>query len=165
MGYWDGEDGQARIERLKELATQGLSCAEIANEMSGDFKEYISRNAVIGKLARMKIVNVGPARRERRPAKERPPKMVTIKPRPIMELFVAPIEDVTEEPPPMIDNAISAGVDYLKNPPWGCKALIGRRGSDGLEMCCGQRRGFNINGDESAYCPQHHRAFHTPKAA
>jgi len=42
------------------------------------------------------------------------------------------------------------GVEYLKNGPNGCKAILNKRGSDGLAMCCGRLR---YNG--RPYCETH----------
>jgi hypothetical protein len=135
--------------------------------MSGEFQVYVSRNAIISKLGRMKIEHVGVQVTARKRAKREPkPKMVTIKPvKPA--LFEVPIEIIDDiEVPAMIDGVASAGVDYLANPSWGCKALLDRRGSDGLFMMCGQRRcvtqrqGVEV---DSAYCEEHHRLFHKPR--
>lgn len=165
-GYWDGEIGAERVARLRELATQGLSCAEIANTISGEFQSFVSRNAVIGKLGRLKIANQGP--KPRGAAKPRPaqkPKLVTVKPRPVFDLFVTPIEDVTDAPP-LVDGVVSEGVNYLDNPSWGCKATIGKIGTDKLQMLCGQRRCVVERGlieVDSAYCARHHQLFHQPR--
>ena len=49
------------------------------------------------------------------------------------------------------------GVEYLKNNV-GCKAILDRRGSDGLPMCCGAPR--MVNGTTSVYCRLHYKRFH-----
>lgn len=45
---------EARVEKLKELSAEGLSCSQIAEILGG-----VTRNAVIGKLLRLKIRHIG----------------------------------------------------------------------------------------------------------
>jgi hypothetical protein len=66
MDFWTGW----RVEALKRLWMQGLTCTQIAAEMGGD----ITRNAIIGKVHRLKLKrstgyenepNMGPAPRQK----------------------------------------------------------------------------------------------------
>lgn len=149
-----------KIERLKELSGQSeLSATQIASAMSRYFNEHISRNMVIGKLHRIGIRGRHPIV-EKKPAPVQRPRLVPR--RPVYEM-PPPVAEA-EAPPPMIDNIASSGVEYLVAPAWGCKAILGKRGSDGLSMCCGQPRGLNEKGGESAYCPAHHRLYNVPRA-
>lgn len=59
MGYWDGADGDARVELLSRLYALGLSAGKIAAQMP---TPRPSRNAVIGKIVRLGL-NAGGARR------------------------------------------------------------------------------------------------------
>jgi GcrA cell cycle regulator len=63
MSHWNDE----RIEKLKKLWAEGLSCSQIASKIGG-----ISRNAVIGKVTRLGLSgrNV-PARRTSAPSARR----------------------------------------------------------------------------------------------
>src|SRR3954465_6580408 len=62
---------EERIERLKELWTEGLSASQIAAELGGD----VSRNSVLGKANRLGLAH-GPAKASSapRPCKPPPPK-------------------------------------------------------------------------------------------
>jgi GcrA cell cycle regulator len=70
-GTWTDE----RVEQLKSCLDAGFSCSQIAREIG------VTRNAVIGKIARLKLVRVKDAlagQRERRPPPIAPhPRIVT----------------------------------------------------------------------------------------
>lgn len=49
------------------------------------------------------------------------------------------------------------GIDYLQLGPDGCKAILDKRGKDGLWMCCGKPRQR-----DKPYCPGHVAAYGPP---
>jgi hypothetical protein len=55
------------------------------------------------------------------------------------------------------------GVAYMKLRD-GCKAILDKRGPDGLLMCCGKQR-VTLNGDAlpTPYCDDHHRIYNNPQ--
>jgi hypothetical protein len=56
-------------------------------------------------------------------------------------------------PPPPKRNGVvhhDNGIEYLKLTEDGCKAILDKRGSDGLSMCCGKQREQG-----KPYCPGH----------
>lgn len=59
MGYWDGEEGEKRVEAVIKLWNEGLSASQIANRLG-----HTTRNAVIAKVHRLRLDGVAMARRE-----------------------------------------------------------------------------------------------------
>jgi GcrA cell cycle regulator len=85
-----------RVERLKNRFEAGLSCREIADDIG------VSRNAVIGKLSRLKLTrDVGDARRPAR-------KDATTGPRPkaVPRLQYRMLQAVYAEPLPVADDEL-----------------------------------------------------------
>lgn len=108
---------------LVERWREGRTMAEIASELG------VSRGAIAGRKRR--LTEQGHAFEEREPA--------------FPEKVVAAIKPV-ERGVVRHDN----GIEYLRLGPDGCKAILDKRGSDGLRMCCGRLR---ENG--KPYCPGH----------
>ena len=54
------------------------------------------------------------------------------------------------------------GVNYSALTEAGCKALLDKRGSDGLMMCCGKLRCDDADGVLTAYCDDHHKVYNNP---
>jgi GcrA cell cycle regulator len=84
LTFWTDE----RIERLKQLWAQGLSCSQIASELGG-----VSRNGVIGKVHRL-----GLAARHRTPAKPKLPRHRVVKARPWRVVPAAALVAVVTQP-------------------------------------------------------------------
>jgi GcrA cell cycle regulator len=65
MGLMYGEWNDANVIKLKQLWADGFTCSQIANELQAGF----SRNAIIGKVMRLKLERRGktPVRTKQRP--------------------------------------------------------------------------------------------------
>ena len=141
IGLWDA----AKTALAVKLWEQGYSAGHIARQL-----DNISRNAVIGKLHRMRVDSHG-----RNPIHTIRPKKAKHAAR-RNEMSTDEIEGVAvplpekDEPP----------VEYLAMENHQCRALLEERGSDGLLMCCGRtrlRNGFGCFA--SSYCAKHDREF------
>jgi len=140
QGYWT-ED---RIKRLTMLWNMGLSAAQASAHFPGQ-----SRNSIIGKWVRLGLrrgtnghVTPGAGRP---PAASRP-RVKTSKPLP-------PPEPIDEDHEP---------VAYSEASESHCRALLDRRGPDGLLMCCGRQRmrwAYPDGAFVSSYCPRHDRQY------
>lgn len=93
-----------RVERLKEMWAEGLSCSQIAAELGGG----LTRNAVIGKVTRLGL----PLRKKNRVPQRRPHsnfKFKTRKPKRIEgknAARVRPVEDWKIEPEPYVQDTL-----------------------------------------------------------
>ncbi len=102
---------EERVEKLKELWAEGLSASEIARVLGG-----VTRNAVIGKVHRLRLAGRAPARRGKpasgSPAKRREPRKKTATQRPATPVTngatalkaqkeTAPVEAVKAEVAPL----------------------------------------------------------------
>jgi hypothetical protein len=154
---WSGAQGPDRLKRLEELWKSGATGALAAKTLTDEFGEVFTRNAVMGKASRLKLLRDRPgevrSRGAKRGSEQRAVMRIVVRPKP------APAPAPTFEEAPIVPEPETAGVNYLDNMD-GCRALIGRRGDDGLEMCCGKRRGITADGGESSFCPEHHRRFY-----
>lgn len=151
-----------RIERLKVLHSQGLSCSQIAVDLGG-----ITRNAVIGKVHRLELPTPphraaqGPSQRRPR-APRRPRRMVPSLPGVTNSMAVA------EPAPPLVPIVLPPGADrpvtLAERGPNDCCAPLDQRRADGELLYCGDTRGNNWEGRRSPYCAMHHGLFYvTPK--
>jgi len=147
--YWT-ED---RVELLKKLFNDGLSSTVAAKHFPGQ-----TRNGVIGKWTRL-----GLKRGKEKPTttiKEPRPRVVRrssfrsycpAKPGVIPTIPVAPEIIGPHQPVTFSDLA-----DHQ------CKAVLDKRGDDGLFMRCGRERVRIDNSFISAYCAFHDRLFNRP---
>lgn len=137
---------EERIEDLKRLVAAGGSAAEIAAAL------HLSRNAVIGKVARLGLVLKGaranktmrkrPAERQAPAVKQQAPPTVPAKAPEQLDL----VEWIASAPAP---------VEYLKLTKDQCRALLDGRGNDGLPLSCGRSTEAGVS-----YCAAHARIFY-----
>lgn len=136
-----------RVDRLKSLWNDGLSAAQVAKALGG-----VTRNAVIGKLHRLKLTGTRPAtprpRRATSPRRSRPPARL---PRPRL----AP-----PPPAPVVVTPEGPGLfrAFADLPPRSCKWPIGDPLGPDFSLC-------GCATDGGPYCPGHHRAAHQPRKA
>jgi len=118
----------------------------------------VTRNSIVGRKNRLKLMGVDiqvrpravQPRRIAQMQQQRQQRALPPTPPPTLLAFpVAPVADHDD------------GVDYLENGPDGCKALLEKRGSYGLPMCCGKQRVYDFDGSRSSYCSLHHRLYRT----
>jgi GcrA cell cycle regulator len=135
-----------RIELLKSHFDAGLSCREIAAAIG------VSRNAVIGKLARLQLTR-GPARAETRPrktARERSRKSIP-------RLQYQMLQAVYEDPQPALDAIASdhrCSLLELSNE--RCRWPISTPGAEDFCFC------GNTPADGMPYCLGHTRLAYRP---
>jgi GcrA cell cycle regulator len=135
-----------RIELLKSHFDAGLSCREIAAAIG------VSRNAVIGKLARLQLTR-GPARAEPRPSKtarERSRKSIP-------RLQYQMLQAVYEDPQPALDAIASdhrCSLFELSNE--RCRWPISTPGAEDFCFC------GNTPADGMPYCLGHTRLAYKP---
>lgn len=136
-----------RVELLKSHFEAGLTCREIAASIG------VSRNAVIGKLARLQLTR-GPARAEPRPtkaARERSRKSV-----PRLQYQI--LQAVYEDAPPLQEEPIASNYrcSLLELSNERCRWPISTPGAE--DFCfCGNTP---VNG--MPYCSGHHRLAYRP---
>jgi GcrA cell cycle regulator len=135
-----------RVELLKSHFDAGLSCREIAAAIG------VSRNAVIGKLARLQLTR-GPARAEPRPSKtarERSRKSIP-------RLQYQMLQAVYEDPQPALDAIASdhrCSLFELSNE--RCRWPISTPGAEDFCFC------GNTPLDGQPYCSGHTRLAYRP---
>lgn len=80
-GYWKVE---GRVEELKKLLGAGLSATQIARALTLKFRASITRNAIIGKVARLglKLPNSSSKRKRPKAAERRSPLKGIVPPKP-----------------------------------------------------------------------------------
>lgn len=143
-----------RVEKLKKLYIEGHSNATIARMIGG-----ISRNAVIGKAARL---GLGGNRRMPREAKELRQRLSTIhqrnakrresrKPTPVQSLF----RDMPSEPLPPVDPS-PAQVSFTDLESHHCRAITAEHMpfDANAKIYCGERKVLG-----TAYCEAHIRRY------
>jgi GcrA cell cycle regulator len=141
-----------RVERLKSCLDAGFSCAEIAREIG------VTRNAVIGKISRLKLTRVKDAmsgRRERRlaPGLQRP--RIVTQHQILMALRATPQPSPQE---PAAGNGHRCSLLELGQEK--CRWPINEPGADDFCFCGDQP----VNG--LPYCPAHARiAYHSAARA
>ena len=146
---------------LITLWAQGDSLGVIADKFREAGHGYFTRNAIAGRRWRLKgkfdiVRDPNVVQRARRA------KIIVMKEQYAKQTVPAP--KPKPKPKPKLNGG---GVEYLLND--GCKALLDKRGSDGLPMCCGELRCYATteNGEQSlaAYCLDHYRKYHQPHVA
>ena len=140
-----------RVELLKSHFEAGLTCREIAASIG------VSRNAVIGKLARLELTR-GPARAKPRPdktARERSRKSI---PRVQYQILQAVYENAYENPLPLQEEPIVSerrcSLFELSNET--CRWPISTPGAEDFCFC------GNTPVGGMPYCSGHHRLAYRP---
>lgn len=136
-----------RVDRLKSLWREGLSASQVAKALGG-----VSRNAVIGKLHRLKLTGSRPTPpRLRRPAAPRAAarsglRLTRRRPAPAAAPFIAAAPD-------------GPGLfrSFADLRPGCCKWPIGDPADANFSLC-----GRPADGP---YCPGHHQLAHQPRRA
>jgi len=132
---------------LRNLWEAGGTLTTVSRDMAQAGYTF-SRNAISGRKWRLAksspFVRTEPVRKysPRPRASGGRLKMGTIKP---------PMEIIERVEP-------EDGVNYLDNTEVGCKAILDKRGDDGLRMVCGRTRA-DFDGSRSPYCPTHHQRY------
>jgi GcrA cell cycle regulator len=143
---------QEHTDRLPGLVAEGMSASQIARELGG-----VSRNAVIGKIARLGLRLNGHAGNRLIEPKPRPRldqraynKIVISAPRP-PEVPIPPAQ-LAPEPPPAAQPKTLADLDMTHD----CRWPIGEPHSPDFRYCAAPRE---YPGDDGAhvYCPLHAR--------
>jgi hypothetical protein len=127
----------------------GDSLGDIAAKLMAAGFPGVNRNMVVGRRWRLS------KRHEMaRPQKPQKPRLAPSPPREL----AAPVKRVKRVRGVTHDN----GVAYLKSGD-GCKAILDKRGPDGLPMCCGKQR-ITLKGAEmpTPYCDVHHKLYNNP---
>ena len=149
---------------LLKLWKDGGAMTDIADAMAAA-GYAVSRNAIAGRLHRMKGQDASSTVRQTPPNPSRRRKVTKPKP----EFRGRAVDPTPPTRRPITTSDLEAlaqneGVDYLENE--GCKALLPKRsGKWQLQMCCGRPFGLDYNGSQSSYCPTHFRLFSNPHAA
>lgn len=128
MGWKDEE-----LEDAKKLWLQGLSATQIAREINKTHGGSKSRNAVLGKVHRLKLTN------------RETPSAPTIRARAVKAVSAKPrvLRSVAAAPPPVV-------LPGHKQ----CKWPIGDPGQVGFHFCSSQNI-IRPDGRESPYCEEH----------
>ncbi len=149
---------EERVARLRELWAEGLSASEIARELGG-----VTRNAVIGKVHRLRLERRAPSRRgtaakNARPAppsRRRPPAVsgtAALKPEPEAAQKAMPAPKPRRArlvfPPPPAEGRIK---DIMKLTRHTCRWPIGDPGEEGFAYC-----GAQVSAGHP-YCEHHAR--------
>lgn len=140
---------EERVEALIALNAQGLSATQIAMQIGGGF----SRNAVIGKIHRLGVVNHGRKQKAKTPrAPWRKPRSDTPKFKPT----IVPVEPLPSEDTYVVPTAKRAGVEGLEQDQ--CRWPFGDPQHAEFHFCDRAKApGFS-------YCEQHaRRAFQAPQ--
>lgn len=142
-----------RVETLKKLWADGLSCSQIAKQLRG-----VSRNAVIGKVHRLGLSGRATPSKPARPvfkAPKQPRVIPAAEPRDVPDLApTAPLQ----APKPARDAQEAPGLaTVLTLGPHMCKWPIGDPAEAGFTFC-GRRRGEG----EGSYCVEHARLAYQP---
>jgi GcrA cell cycle regulator len=136
-----------RVDRLKSLWREGLSASQVARVLGG-----VSRNAVIGKLHRLKLTGSRPTlprpRRAAPPRAGRPALRLT--PR-RLDRLAAPIVSAAPEGPGLFRC-------FAELKPRCCKWPIGDPAGADFSLC-------GRPTDGRPYCPGHHQLAHQPRRA
>lgn len=145
MAGWTDDMDKVLTDLFRD--PKGLSFRQIAERMA-HFK--VSRNAVIGRAARLKLMRGDPATKAK--PKQRKQRMFIVKKQHTPATVAEAVEIVTAE---------TTGVEFLQLT--GCRAPTIRR-DDGVQMFCNEPRVTQHNVVVSSYCPAHHRIFKIPRA-
>lgn len=132
-------------ERLADLALTSLSCSKISAVLSKESGRTISRNAVIGKIARLKL-NVARGRPSP-PTRSHP---VAIR-RPLVHAHIekSAVDSVPGTGPDLVDECVTDAVSVLELQDHQCRWPVGQDLS-GKHVFCGKSR---IRG--LSYCEDH----------
>ncbi len=132
ISTWDDK----KISRLRELANIGASASIIASEL------HCSRNAVIGKMNRLKMHREKPTVTNAHMPAVRSSSERKSKPRSSRRIS-------NVEPVPLL------------NLRWyHCRAVLDQPGPDGLALYCGR----HTIGGGSPWCAKHYRAYHVRRS-
>ncbi len=132
---------EAKVARLCELVAKSLSSATIANDLSVEFGEKTTRNAVIGKAHRIGLSLKGDGVRGPITVKPKKPRKVGVHPTFIQMRKVAKLVKVELPPVNEIDPLLHR--DLMTNE--GCKWPI-----DDVLYC-----GAALGGPRQSYCAAH----------
>jgi GcrA cell cycle regulator len=143
------------IEKLKQMHSEGLSGAEIANAIG-----TVTRNAVLGKIHRLglsaprikPLSKLEEARRDR--VKRRAPWLPPSNLPPRLQTPVA--EEVNPVEVPIAPPLSVSPVTFAQLKDTHCRAVIGD------DRYCGDQCGINFVGHRSPYCQSHHRMYYMP---
>ena len=162
---------EERVETLKKLWLEGHSASQIAKHLGG-----VTRNAVIGKVARLKLSSLGGAVRQEAsaPRKLNPAPLSHPKPRPISVPVEAQAPDVVgnlalkprpaappilaSQPMPvlrLVETKLEP-VPIYELPSNGCRYPVDER--EGVHFFCGTPKGQG----KPNYCADHHAICFTP---
>ncbi len=155
-----------RVETLKKLWTEGLSASQIAKEMG----EGVTRNAIIGKVHRLKLSGrATPSRPPRPRAKPAPkPRVTTAAPR--TTTAPAPTREAPIAPPPLEPTPLPSGefATVLTLTNHICKWPIGDPTSHDFRFCGRKSKAASPYCDahaSQAYQPQSRRRRRGPESA
>ncbi len=158
-----------RIDKLKTLHANGMSASQIAKALGG-----VTRNAVIGKVTRLKLGGrelpsnpraASPAREPRRPpaSKPRPLPQIDVAPPPAAVRVASDGSRTYAMPPPGaeatdIAPGLVAGLGLSISDPRfrGCRWPVRGEGAD-MRFCC-------LPSGGETFCPEHAVRAYQPKA-
>lgn len=146
------------IENLKVWVSQGLSASEIANQL-GQNGLRISRNAVIGKVHRLKLeVPNKPGRTKSDRPKRKPVARFSGAFNKVTPFLQTPVVCDEPEQPFVADGPIASldpvTLENLQH--HHCRALLGDART---ALYCGNRVTMNTRGERSSYCAGHYARF------
>jgi hypothetical protein len=146
-------------ELLRKLWEAGGSLATVAYDMS--LAGYVvSRNAISGRKWRLAMV-----RPFDRPSRLRPKAILVKHRKPKMLDATKPVVTKQVKAKPVKHKEPQNGINYLEQTDESCKAILDRRGTDGLPMVCGKLRlGVEGEGRREPYCYEHFIKYTTPEA-
>lgn len=131
---------EERVELLKRLRKEGLSFAQIAQQMGG-----LTRGAVAGKIYYLGLTGARPVRATSSTPITHKPSMPKPKPKPVVPHLRA--EDIK---PLATDDLSVMTVDDEH-----CRWPVDRPGTEGVQFCGQPKDGPNKDGVPSAYCASH----------
>jgi len=159
---WSAEVDDLLISRWNA----GDTMEEVAEALRAAGHAVPSRNAISGRISRMRkrglLINQG----QRDPARPKPSRKPIIrhtrKPMPLQKVRLMPTVLPTPEKPKPTVVTHSNGVEYLDNTEAGCKAVLNKRGYYDLPMVCGKLR-CDVDGSRTPYCDDHYSKYHNPQ--
>lgn len=141
---------EATIAFLRAYHADGLSFEKLAQEINKAFKLNITRNAVIGKAARLGLH----ARKHQpnmviTPKRPRKRRALSLQPRPrALDLADRLLASDPQATMPMDQSEFAVTFEQLRNP--HCRWPIGEPGSDEFRFCGAQKM------EQGPYCARHH---------
>ena len=133
------------VDDLTKYHAEGLSRSKIASRMK------ITIGSVCGKINRLGLAGSV----VHQPVKRRKPAAGVAPRAPRRARCVVLVHPTART----IMSGAGQNISLLMVGPHDCRAIVGR-GDDGIAICCGNTRTYNVHGRPSWFCAQHHAVFY-----